>query len=58
MMMHKTLLPGSIYTWLYESSKKEERQLASTEDCVDTTIQDLRDYLKKIYERLITETST
>ena len=38
----------------YMSQEKEERELASFEDCVDATIKRLEDDRKKSKERLIT----
>ena len=41
---------------LYVSRKERERELASIEDSVDTSMQGQEEYIKKSKERLITAT--
>ena len=55
MTMHKALHPRDGVDRLYVS-RKRGRELASTEDSVDASIQRLGDYKKKREERLITGT--
>ena len=56
MMMYKALHPRNDTDRLYVSGKEGGRGLASIQDCVDTLIQRLEDYIKKCGGRLITAT--
>ena len=52
--MHKALHPRDDVDRLYVSRKEGGRGLASIEDSVDTSIQRLKDYIKKHERGLIT----
>ena len=54
--MHKALHPRNDVDGLYVSKREVGRELASTEDNVDLSIQRLEDYIEKCRERLITVT--
>ena len=54
MTMHKALHPRDNVDRLYVSSKDGGRGLASIEDSVDTSIQQLEDYIEKHEGGLIT----
>ena len=52
MLMHRALLPREDIDKLSESWKEERRILVNIEECIDTTIQELKKYTKKAEERL------
>ena len=52
-MMHKALHPRDYIDRLYDSSKEGGRELTSTEDYINASIQGLEEYIKKSKERLI-----
>ena len=52
--MHKALHPRDDLDRRYVSRKYGGRGIASTEDCVDASIQRLKDYIQKHDGRLIT----
>ena len=52
--MHKALHPWDDVDRLYVSTKEGERGLASIEDCVEASIQQLEDYIGKHEGKLIT----
>ena len=54
--MHKALHPRDDVDTLYVSRKEGERGLTSIEDSVDTSIQQLEDYIQRRGGRLITST--
>ena len=54
--MHKALHPRDNIDRLYVLRKEERKGLASMEDSVDTSIQQLEDYIQKRGRRLITTT--
>ena len=56
MTMHKALHPRYDVDRLYMSKKDGGRGLASTEDSVDASIQQLEDYRERRGGRLITAT--
>ena len=56
MTMHKALLPRDDVDRLYVKRKEGRRGLASIKDSVDTSIQQLEEYIKKRGGRLITAT--
>ena len=56
MTRHKALHPKDDVDRLYESRKEGGRRLASTEDCVDASIQWLEDYTENHGRRLNTAT--
>ena len=53
MTMHKALHPRDNVDRLYVSRKEGRRGLASIEDSVDTSIQQLKDYIEKHERGLI-----
>ena len=55
--MHKTFHPRDDIDRLYVSRKEGGRRLASTEDSIDASIQQLEDYIEKHERGLITATS-
>ena len=57
MIMHKALHQTDDVYRLYVTRKEGERVLVSIEDSVDSSLQRLKDYMKK-EERLITESRT
>ena len=54
--MHKALHARDDIDWLYMPRKEGGRGVASIEDSVDTSIQQLKDYIQKCGGRLITAT--
>ena len=54
--MHKALHPRDDVKRLYMSRKEGGRELTCIQDCVDTSIQRLEDYIKKYQGRLVTAT--
>ena len=56
MTMHKALHPRDDVDRLYVSRKEEGREIASIEDSVDASIQQLEDYIEKRGGRLIAAT--
>ena len=54
MNMHKALHPRDDIDRLFVSRKEGGRGLTSIKDCIDASIQGLKDYIKKSKERLIT----
>ena len=56
MTMYKVLHPKDDIDRLYVSRKEGGRGLSSTEDNIDTYIQQLKDYIEKHRERLIKAT--
>ena len=54
MTMHKSLHPRDVVDRLYVSRKEEGRGLASIENSVDASIQQLEDYIQKHDVGLIT----
>ena len=47
MMKHKVLYPRDDINTLYVSRKEVTRELANAEDCVDATIEELKEYKKR-----------
>ena len=52
--MHKDLLPRDDIVIFYVSRKEEGRGLASIRDCIEATVQELKEYTKKSKEKLNT----
>ena len=52
MTIHKYLCPKDNIDRLYVSRKGEEKGFTSIENCVDAPTQGLKNYIKKIKERL------
>ena len=56
MTMYKALYTRDNFDRLYESRKEEGRGLVSSEYCIDASIQQLEDYIRKRGGKFITDT--